>query len=214
MQLSALSFIHANVELGTDAHVGEYVIIGVPPAGAAAGELETRIGAGATIRSHSVIYAGNRIGARFSTGHGVLLRELNTIGDDVSVGTHSVIEHHVSLGDGVRVHSNVFIPEFSIIEHGAWVGPNVVMTNAKYPRGRDVKRDLKGPRLMPGAKIGANATLLPGVTIGRGAVVGAGSVVVDDVPDGKVVVGNPARVIKDATDLAAYADDTLTGSGA
>ena len=214
MQLSALSFIHPNVDLGTDAHIGEYVIIGVPPAGATTGELETRIGAGATIRSHSVIYAGNRIGARFSTGHGVMIRELNTIGDDVSVGTHSVIEHHVTLGDGVRIHSNVFIPEFSIIEQGAWVGPNVVMTNAKYPRGRDVKRDLKGPRLMPGAKIGANATLLPGVTIGRGALIGAGSVVVGDVPDGKVAVGNPARVIKDATDLSAYAADTLTGSGA
>ncbi len=214
MQLSALSFIHPNVDLGTDAHIGEYVIIGVPPAGATAGELETRIGPGATIRSHSVIYAGNRIGARFSTGHGVMVRELNSIGDDVSVGTHSVIEHHVTLGDGVRIHSNVFIPEFSIIEYGAWVGPNVVMTNAKYPRGRDVKRELKGPRLMPGAKIGANATLLPGVTIGRGALVGAGAVVVADVPDGKVVVGNPARVIKDATELSAYAADTLTGSGA
>lgn len=214
MQLSALSFIHPNVELGIDTQIGEFVIVGVPPAGAATGELETRIGAGATIRSHSVIYAGNRIGTRFSTGHGVMIRELNTIGDDVSVGTHSVIEHHVTLGDGVRIHSNVFIPEFSIIEHGAWIGPNVVMTNAKYPRGRDVKRDLKGPRLLAGAKIGANVTLLPGVTIGRGALVGAGSVVVHDVPDGKVVVGNPARVIKDATALSAYAADTLTGSGA
>jgi UDP-3-O-[3-hydroxymyristoyl] glucosamine N-acyltransferase len=169
VQLSALSFVHPNVDLGADAHIGEYVIVGVPPAGARSGELETRIGAGATIRSHTVIYVGNHIGARFSTGHGVMVRELNTIGDDVSVGTHSVIEHHVTLGDGVRIHSNVFIPEFSIIEVGAWVGPNVVMTNAKYPRGCDVKRDLKGPRLMPGAKIGANATLLPGVTIGRGA---------------------------------------------
>jgi acetyltransferase-like isoleucine patch superfamily enzyme len=114
----------------------------------------------------------------------------------------------------VRIHSNVFIPEFSMIDAGAWVGPNVVLTNAKYPRGRGVKDNLKGPRLMSGAKIGANATLLPGITIGRDAIVGAGSVVVRDVPDGKVVVGNPARVIKDAIDLSAYAVDTLTGPGA
>jgi acetyltransferase-like isoleucine patch superfamily enzyme len=209
-----LCLIHPNVHLGSDAQLGEYVIIGVPPADAKPGDLETWIGPGAAIRSHSVIYAGNRIGARFSTGHGVMIRELNTIGDDVSVGTHSVIEHHVTLGHGVRIHSNVFIPEFSIIDAGAWVGPNVVLTNAKYPRGRAVKDNLKGPRLMSGAKIGANATLLPGITIGRGAVVGAGSVVVRDVPDGKVVVGNPARVIKDTIDLSAYAVDTLTGPGA
>lgn len=209
-----LRLIHPNVHVGSGAQLGEYVIIGVPPAGAEPGDLETRIGVGATIRSHSVIYAGNRIGARFSTGHGVMVRELNTIGDDVSVGTHSIIEHHVTLGDSVRIHSNVFIPEFSIIDAGAWVGPNVVLTNAKYPRGRGVKDTLKGPRLMAGAKIGANATLLPGVTIGRDAVVGAGAVVVHDVPDGKVVVGNPARVIKDAIALAAYAVDTLTGPGA
>jgi acetyltransferase-like isoleucine patch superfamily enzyme len=212
--MSALYLIHPNVHLGSDATIGEYVIIGVPPVGSAPGDLETRIGPGATLRSHSVIYAGNRVGARFSVGHAVMLRELNTIGDDVSVGTHSVIEHHVTLGDGVRIHSNVFIPEFSIIDSGAWIGPNVVLTNAKYPRGRGVKLSLKGPRLMPGAKIGANATILPGVTIGRDAVVGAGAVVVRDVPDGKVVVGNPARVIKDAAALSAYAVDTLTGSGA
>ena len=80
----------------------------------------------------------------------------------------------------------------------------MVFTNALYPRGRDVKKNLKGPHLLAGSKIGANATVLPGVVIGRGALVGAGAVVVRDVPDGKVVVGNPAVIIKDVSDLSAY----------
>jgi acetyltransferase-like isoleucine patch superfamily enzyme len=65
--------------------------------------------------------------------------------------------------------------------------------------------------LLPGAKIGANATVLPSVVIGRNALVGAGAVVVHDVPDGKVVAGNPARVIKDVSELSAYSLDSSTG---
>jgi acetyltransferase-like isoleucine patch superfamily enzyme len=196
--------IHPNVVLGDGSAVGDFSIIGEPPQGLAPGELQTLIGPRAFIRSHTVIYAGNRIGANFQTGHGALLRESNEIGDDVSVGSHSIIEHHVRIADRVRIHSNAFVPEWSVLEEEAWVGPNVVFTNAPYPRSRDAKKNLKGPRLLAGAKVGANATLLPGVVIGRGALVGAGAVVVRDVPDGKVVVGNPAVVIKDISELSAY----------
>lgn len=205
--------VHPNVLLGEGSSVGDFSIIGVPPQNLAPGEIQTRIGPNALIRSHTVIYAGNVIGANFQTGHGALLRELNEIGDDVSVGSHSIVEHHVRIADRVRVHSNAFIPEWSILEEDAWVGPNVVFTNAPYPRGRDVKQTLKGPRLLRGAKIGANATLLPGVVIGRDALVGAGAVVVRDVPDGKVVVGNPAVVIKDVSELSAYDAARLAREG-
>jgi len=202
--------IHPNVHLGTDHQISEYVILGVPPRGAQPGELATYIGAGAVIRSHTVIYAGNRIGARFQAGHTVLVRELNEIGDDVSIGSHSVIEHHVKLADRVRIHSQAFIPEYSILEEGCWVGPNVVFTNALYPLSPEAKASLKGPHLKPGAKIGANATLLPGVVIGRNAFIGDDVLVVNDVPEGKVVVGNPARVIKDVSELSAYSQTQLT----
>jgi len=196
--------VHPNVILGANCQIGEYVILGVPPRNLPPGALETRIGAEACIRSHTVIYAGNLIGDHFQTGHAVSIRESNEIGDDVSIGTHSIIEHHVKLAHRVRIHSNVFIPEYSVLEEGSWVGPSVVFTNAMYPLSPGAKADLRGPRLMAGAKIGANSTLLPGVVIGRQALVGAGSVVVHDVPDYKVVVGNPARVIKDVRELSAY----------
>jgi acetyltransferase-like isoleucine patch superfamily enzyme len=201
--------IYPNVSVGDGAVIGPFVIIGEPPRGAEPGALATVIGPGAVLRSHTVIYAGNVIGARFQAGHCALLRECNQIGDDVSIGSHSIIEHHVTLGDRVRIHSNVFIPEFSILADDVWVGPCVVFTNARYPRGRDVKETLAGPRLLAGAKIGANATLLPGVTIGRDALVGAGAVVVRDVPDGAVVVGNPARVVKQVGEISAYQAEAL-----
>ena len=205
--------IHPNVGLGEDYQIGEFVILGIPPRGSIPGDLETRIGRGALIRSHTVVYAGNRIGANFQTGHSVMVRELNEIGDDVSIGSHSVIEHHIKIGNRVRIHSNVFIPEYSILEDDVWIGPNVVFTNALYPLSREAKANLKGPLLMPGAKIGANSTLLPGIVVGHNALVGAGAVVVRDVPDGKVVVGNPARVVKDVSELSAYASQNSRSQG-
>lgn len=203
------NLVHPNVELGPESELGEFVILGVAPRGKAPGELATRIGARAVIRSHTVIYAGNMIGDGFQTGHGVLLRESNDIADDVSIGSHSIIEHHVQLQRGVRVHSNAFIPELSVLEEGAWIGPCVAFTNARYPLSPGAKNDLRGPRVCRGAKIGANATLLPGVVVGAGALVGAGSVVARDVPPGKVVVGNPARVVRDVREISAYDSELL-----
>lgn len=196
--------IHPNVHVPEDASIGAFVILGEPPRGKTLGELETRIGARAVIRSHTVIYAGNVIGDNFQTGHGVLIREENEIGNSVSIGSHTIVEHHVKIGNNVRLHSNVFVPEFSVLEEGCWLGPNVVVTNARYPQSRRVKEDLRGAHIKRGAKIGANATLLPGVVIGENALVGAGAVVTEDVPDGAVVVGNPARIIKRLWEIAEY----------
>lgn len=196
--------IHPNTRLGSGSTLGEYVVLGVAPRGHALGDLPLVIGEGASIRSHSVIYAGNVIGRRFQTGHGVLVRESNEIDDDVSIGSHSIVEHHVRIEAGVRIHSNAFIPEYTVLERGAWIGPNVVLTNASYPMSPRAKEQLRGATVRAGAKIGANATLLPGVVIGRDALVGAGTVVVADVPDGVVVVGNPGRVIREVKEIAAY----------
>ena len=200
--ISATAVVDPRAEIGEGAEIGDFVVLGRDAFDPS--RLPLRIGVNARIRSHTVIYAGTTIGDRFQSGHGVMIREANEIGSDVSVGTHSIVEHHVVIGNGARIHSNAFIPEFSVLEDGAWIGPSVTLTNARYPLSRDAKTTLRGPIVRSGAKIGANATLLPGVVIGRDALVGAGSVVVRDVPDGTVVVGNPARVIKLAADIRDY----------
>ncbi len=192
---------YSNVHIGKNAVIGDYVILGEPPRGKKDGELATIIGDNALIRSHTVIYAGNTIGKNFQTGHHALVREENVIGDDVSIGSSSVVEHHVRIGHGVRIHTQAFVPEESILEDGCWIGPNVVITNAAYPLSPNAKKELKGAFVKKKAKIGANATLLPGITIGEEALVGAGAVVTKDVPPGKVVVGNPAKIINDVSEL-------------
>jgi len=193
--------IYPNCEIGKNGQIGDFVVIGVPPKGKKEGELKTIIGDNAVIRSHTVIYAGNIIGNNFQSGHKVAIRENNRIGDDVSVGTGTVIEHDVQIANNVRIHSQAFIPEFSSLGENCWIGPRVVFTNVLHPLCPKAKECLKGPVLKKGAKVGANSTLLPNIVIGERALVGAGSVVTKDVPDGKVVVGNPATVVKDISEL-------------
>lgn len=214
VEVAPTALVLAGVRLGPGSRVGEYCIVGEPPGGATtatakreaidgheyAGPL-TVIGAGALLRSHTVVYAGNRIGDRLQTGHHVLVREDNEVGDDVSVGTGSVVEHHVRIGHRVRLHTGVFVPEYCVLEDDCWLGPRVVLTNAPRPRCPDVAACLRGVRVGRRAKLGANATVLPGLTIGEDALVGAGAVVTGDVPPRAVVAGNPARVTGEVDDL-------------
>ena len=193
--------IHKNVTLGKEANINEFSIIGVPPIGKPDGELKTIIGDNPIVRSHTIIYAGNIIGKNFQTGHGAFLREENKIGNNVSIGTKTVVEHHVNIEDGVRIHCQCFIPEFTVLKKGCWIGPKVVFTNADYPKAKRTKEFLKGVVVEEGAKIGANATILPGIRIGKNSLVGSGSVVTKDVPPNKVVAGNPARIIKDVSEM-------------
>ncbi len=193
--------IFKNVKLGKKAEIGDFVLIGVAPRGKKDGELKTIIGDNAVIRSHTVIYAGNKIGKNFQTGHSAMIREENEIGNDVSIGTQSIVEHNVKIGNRVRIHSGAFIPEYTTLEDDCWIGPKVCFTNAPHPKAPRAKEYLKGPIVKKHAKIGANSIILPGVTIGVNSLVGAGSVVTKDVPANKVVAGNPAVVIKDIEEL-------------
>jgi acetyltransferase-like isoleucine patch superfamily enzyme len=202
VQVHETAVVYPGVELGEGTIVGEYAVLGVPPRGVAAGTLPTVIGPDSVIRSHTVIYAGNRVGAAFHTGHGVLIRELNTIGNEVSIGSHTVVEHHVLVGDGVRVHSNAFIAEYSVLEEGCWVGPCVVFTNTLHPLCPRAKECMRGPRVRRFAKIGAGCVLLPDLEVGEWALVGAGSVVTADVPPRAVVAGNPAVLLKEIAQLS------------
>ena len=150
-----------------------------------------RLGEDATVRAGTVIYCDVEIGDGLSTGHWALIREQTTIGDDVLVGTQTVIDGYTDVGSNVSLQTGVYIPSHTTIGDNVFLGPHAVLTNDPHPIREDV--DLVGPTIEDGASIGANATILPDVTVGENAFVAAGAVVVDDVPPNTLAVGVPAR---------------------
>ncbi len=155
-------------------------------------EEPTRIGDDATIRSGSILYGDVTVGDGFTTGHDVLVREGTTIGDDVLLGTKTVVDGETGIGSHVSLQTGVYLPTGTTVGDNVFLGPRAVFTNDEYPIRRETA--LRGPTVEDGASIGANATLLPGVTVGEEAFVAAGAVVTDDVPAGTLAVGTPARI--------------------
>lgn len=192
-KIASTAIVYPNVKLGENAVIEDYCIVGAPLADGS--QPETIIGDHCHLRAMTIIYAGNRIGHHFQTGNKANIRESNLIGNHVSIGTLSVVEHHVSIEDNVRIHTSAFIPEYSNLEKGSWVGPHVVFTNAKIPLHPEAKKNLKGPTLKSGAIVGANSTLSPAVEIGQNALVGSGTNVTRDVPANSVVY-NPREEIR------------------
>ena len=186
-KVSEKAILHGKVTIGEGTTVQENVILGSAEDG------ELSIGKDCTIRSGTVIYSGVKIGDNFRSGHNVLIRENTKIGNDVLVGTASVIDGDCKIGNNVSIQTGVYITRYTTIEDGVFLGPLCVTANDKYMKYGAV---LKGPFIKQGARIGANATILPGVTIGENAMVGAGAVVNNDVAGEDVVVGNPARSVR------------------
>jgi acetyltransferase-like isoleucine patch superfamily enzyme len=148
------------------------------------------IGPGARIRLGTIIYEGSTIGANLETGHYVIIREENLIGDRLKIWSHSVIDYGCKIGNNVHIHHHVYVSQFAVIEDDVFLAPGVRIANDKYPVR---KTGWEPPLIRSGARIGMNATILPGVTVGVRALVGAGAVVARDVPDGAMVKGVPAR---------------------
>lgn len=129
-----------------------------------------------------------------------------SIGDNSRIGTFVEIQKNASIGRNVKVSSHTFICEGVVIEDDVFIGHNVSFINDKYPRATNADGAPQSQtdwaviptRVKRGASIGTSATILCGVTIGENAMVGAGSVVTRDVPDGAIVAGNPARMVRKA----------------
>lgn len=118
------------------------------------------------------------------------------IGRDCNICAQTLIESDVIVGDRVTVKSGVQLWDGTRIGNDVFIGPNVTFTNDPYPRSKEYPESFFAITVQQRASIGANATLLPGITIGQGAMVGAGSVVTQDIPEKAVVVGNPAKIIR------------------
>ena len=124
-----------------------------------------------------------------------------TLGDDVVVGRGSLVENDTTVGAMTKIQADAYITAYSTLEEHVFVAPCVVTTNDNFMGRTERRHDLiKGPTIRRGARIGGGATLCPGIEIGEEAFVGAGAVVTKNVPARAVVVGNPARQIRDVPD--------------
>ncbi|XKL84276.1 N-acetyltransferase [Aeromonas media] len=118
------------------------------------------------------------------------------IGKECNVCAHTLIEGNVVIGDRVTIKSGVYIWDGITVGDDVFIGPCVAFTNDRHPRSKVYPVEFPKMVIKQGASVGANATLLPGITVGKYAMVGAGAVVTKDVPDYAVVAGNPAKVIR------------------
>ncbi|MGD0792503.1 MAG: DapH/DapD/GlmU-related protein [Terriglobales bacterium] len=187
--------VYDNVEIGDNSIICNDVVLGEPLGTYYRDPDYTNplcsIGANSVIRSHSIIYAGSRIGAAFSCGHQALIREKCTIGEHCSVGSLTDLEGEITIGNYSRIHSNVHISQRTVIGSYIWISPFVVVTHDPYPP----SYDWKGSSIGDYTQVCVNAVILPGVQIGKKCVIGAGAVVNKSLKDFSLVIPAPSRIM-------------------
>jgi acetyltransferase-like isoleucine patch superfamily enzyme len=176
-----------NVRTGEDCTVAGTATLGLRYAEDAG---ETVVGDRATVRPGTVVYADVSAGDDFATGHAALVREHSSLGDSVLVGTNAVVDGRVEIGSNVRLQTGAYLPPETTVGDNVFLGPHAVVTNDAYPV-REPSR-LEGVTLEDDVTVGANATVLPGLTVGERSFVAAGAVVTEDIPSGTLAVGAPA----------------------
>jgi acetyltransferase-like isoleucine patch superfamily enzyme len=205
--IAETAIVYPGTRLGEGVQILDYAVVGKQPAlsprsTAAREELPPlELGAGTIVSTGAVVFAGTRIGERVIVGDQACVRERCEIGDDAVIGRGAFVENDTTVGALTKIQAHAYITAYSTLEDEVFVAPCVITTNDNY-MGRTEKRHAlrRGPTIRRGARIGGGAVLLPGIEIGEEAFVGAGAVVLADVPPRAVVVGNPARHIRDVPD--------------
>jgi len=201
------AIVHPGTVLGEGVKVLEYAVVGKQPTLSPRSTAKrepldpVRIGDGTIVSTGAVVFAGSTIGARVILGDQSCVRERVTVGDDVVVGRGSLVENDTTIGASTRIQAGAYITAYSTLEDEVFIAPCVVTTNDNF-MGRTERRHalMKGPTIRRGARIGGGAILCPAVEIGEEAFVGAGAVVTKDVAPRAVVVGSPARVLREVPD--------------
>jgi acetyltransferase-like isoleucine patch superfamily enzyme len=205
-EIHPTAVVHPGTVLGKGVKVLEYAVVGKQPTLSPRSTAKreplppTEIGDNAVVSTGAVVFAGSKIGARVILGDQSCVRERVTIGDDVVVGRGSLIENDTTIGTLTKIQADAYITAYSTLEDNVFIAPCVVTTNDNF-MGRTERRHelIAGPTIRRGARIGGGAVLCPGVEIGEEAFVGAGAVVTKDVPARMLVVGNPARVLREVS---------------
>jgi acetyltransferase-like isoleucine patch superfamily enzyme len=197
--------IHANSIIGDDVRIDDHTVIGKLPMKAALSAVTQEqqlpacaIGDGVILGTHVVVYRGCKLGNK------VMVADLASVREDVEIGEYTIIgrgvtvENKVKIGRRCKLETEAYITALSEIADNCFIAPEVTFTNDNFlGRTKERFKYHKGVTMRRGARIGANVTVLPGITIDEDALVAAGSVVTRDVPARKIVLGSPARVWRD-----------------
>jgi acetyltransferase-like isoleucine patch superfamily enzyme len=199
--------VHAGVRIGDGCEIQDGAVLGKAPllgrgsrSRAPREPLSTLIGPGAGVCAGAILVAGARVGAGAVVGDHVFLREDAWIGEDSVIGHAGAVAPGTRIGRGVRVMNNAMIGPGAIIEDRVFVGPNLTTTNDREMGRHDRSAPAPTMTLRRASRIGGGVVLLPGIEVGEEAAVGAGAVVTASVAARTLVVGNPARVLREVRD--------------
>ena len=212
-EVAETAIVYPGTVLGDGCKILDYAVVGKQPtlsprSTAKREELPPLVlGPGTVVSTGAVVFGGTTVGERVIVGDQACVRERCTIGDDVVIGRGSLVENDTAVGARSKIQAHAYVTAYSLLEDDVFIAPCVVTTNDNY-MGRTEKRLalMKGPTIRRGARVGGGAVLLPGIEIGQEAFIGAGAVVIRDVPARAVMVGNPARQLREVPD-----DELLEG---
>ena len=206
-QIAETAVVYPGTVIGEGCQILDYAVVGKQPtlsprSTAKREELPPlELGAGTVVSTGAVVFAGTTVGERVVVGDQACVRERCTIGDDVVIGRGSLVENDTSVGGLTKIQAHAYITAYSLLEENVFIAPCVITTNDNF-MGRTEKRHelVKGPTIRRGARVGGGALLLPGIEVGEEAFIGAGALVLRDVPARAVMVGSPARQIREVPD--------------
>jgi acetyltransferase-like isoleucine patch superfamily enzyme len=193
--------------IGDGCRIGDNAVLGKQPALSPRSTTKREelppleLGEGTIVSAGSIVFAGTKIGARVILGDQSCVRERCELAEDVVVGRGSLVENDTTIGARTKIQANAYVTAYSTLEEDVFIAPGVVTTNDNF-MGRTERRHAlrRGPTIRRGARVGGGAVLLPGIEVGEEALVGAGAVVIADVAPRTVVVGNPARPLREVPD--------------
>jgi acetyltransferase-like isoleucine patch superfamily enzyme len=207
VRIGAHVVIHEATVVGAGCEMQDGVVLGKPPklarhstAGGAAGGAPLVIEDGAVVCCGAIVFAGARVGSAAIVGDQAYVRERAVIGAGTVIGRGSTVDNDVVIGSRVRVQTDVYLTAYSVVEDDVFVGPRAVTTNDSTMSRHGPDHALRGAVLRRACRVGGGAVLVPGVEVGEEAFVAAGALVTHNVPPRAVVMGVPARVVREVAE--------------